>query len=58
VGSLDVITAEIQINLIDPVSGPLVIDESPGAELGDCQEAGAGKELVTASTAPPGWDIG
>ena len=55
---LDVVGAEVEIDLVDAVACALVVDERARAELGDRQEARARDELVAALALAPARDVG
>ena len=43
---LDVVGPEVEVDLVDAVARPLVVDQGARTELGDRQETRAGHELV------------
>ncbi len=55
---LDVVGAEVEIDLVDPVARALVVDQRARAELGDGQEARARDELVAALALAPARHVG
>ena len=51
---LDGLRAEIEVDLVDPVAGALVVDQGAGTELGDGEKAWTRDEFVAAGApAPP-----
>ena len=55
---LDRVGAEIEVDLVHPVTRALVVDQGAGTELGDGEKAGAGDVLVASGAPAPGRHVG